>query len=164
MSRRCRWSTFRLANTVEDRTLFQTRAEALDFDWAIWTNDRGLTPEVDPLFLLPGRGQTVTSHWFNWYATGGSHQWEAPTGDELKAYQLYDEIKSTADQKRLVSLMRELIGLNAKNMWYIGTVGELDHVVIVNNRMYNVPEKAVSDWLQKTPGNTWPEQYAMAAR
>ena len=49
-----------------------------------------------------------------------------------------------------------------ENLWYIGTVGDLPHVVIVSNKMRNVPEVAVSDWLQKTPGNTWIEQYFFA--
>ncbi|NPV81572.1 MAG: hypothetical protein HPY52_15140 [Firmicutes bacterium] len=49
--------------------------------------------------------------------------------------------------------------INAENIWNIGLVGGLPHLVIVKNHFRNVPETAISDWLQLTPGNTVPEQY-----
>ena len=45
------------------------------------------------------------------------------------------------------------------NMWNIGIVGGLPYIQIVKNNFRNVPEKAVSDWLLLTPGNTNVEQY-----
>ena len=61
----------RVIVSVLERTLFEERANGLDFEMSPWTNDRGLTPDVDPLFLLPGRGQGVDSPWFRWFVTQG---------------------------------------------------------------------------------------------
>jgi len=49
--------------------------------------------------------------------------------------------------------------LNAENLWVIGTVGDLPQIVIVKNNFRNVPENAIQDYLQLSPGNTFPEQY-----
>ncbi|NLV91891.1 MAG: ABC transporter substrate-binding protein [Firmicutes bacterium] len=152
----------RVVISVIERTLFQERAMALDFEMSAWTNDRGLTPDVEPLLLLPGRGQSVDSPWFNWFYTNGVRGEEPPAGPERRAYDIYAQVKNSSDVDEIAELMRELILLNMENLWYIGTVGDLPHVVIVSNKMRNVPEVAVSDWLQKTPGNTWIEQYFFA--
>lgn len=145
---------------VMERSLFQERAASGSWQWAVWMSDRGLTPEVEPLFLLPGRGQTAYSPWMDWFTTNGARGEAPPEGSpERRAYEIYAQVKATTDRDELVALMRELIRLNVENHWYIGTVGDMPHIVIVKNNFRNVPEMAVSDWLQKTPGNTWPEQY-----
>jgi len=152
----------RVIVSVLERTLFEERANGLDFEMSPWTNDRGLTPDVDPLFLLPGRGQGVDSPWFRWFVTQGRTGEEPPAGPIRQAYDLYGKVKNAADVDEIAGLMQELVKLNNEQLWYIGTVGDLPHIVIISNRMRNVPEVAVSDWLQKTPGNTWPEQYYLA--
>lgn len=145
---------------VMERSLFQERAESGNWEWGVWMSDRGATPEVEPLFLLPGRGQTAYSPWFDWFSTQGRQGEPPPEGSpERLAYDLYARVKATPDQDELIELMKEIIRLNVENLWYIGTVGDMPHIVIVKNDFRNVPEVAVSDWLQKTPGNTWPEQY-----
>lgn len=145
---------------VVERSLHAERSMALDFDLSAWTNDRGLTPDVDPMVLLPGRGQAVNSPWFNWYVTQGKKGEQPPSGPEREAYELYfSKVKNSSDPDDIIKYMREIVRLNMENLWYIGTVGDLPHIVIVKNNFRNVPEVAVSDWLQKTPGNTWPEQY-----
>lgn len=145
---------------VMERSLFQERAASGSWQWAVWMSDRGLTPEVEPLFLLPGRGQTAYSPWMDWFSSNGARGEAPPEGTpERRAYDIYARVRATADPDELVALMQELVQLNVDNLWYIGTVGDMPHIVIVKNNFRNVPEVAVSDWLQKTPGNTWPEQY-----
>ncbi len=152
----------RASVNVVERTLFEERSRGSEFDITAWANDRGLTPDVDPLLLLPGRGQAVESPWFTWFTTLGQRGQAPPDGPEREVYDLYARIKNTSDPDEIAKCMREIVRINMEQLWYIGTVGDLPHIVIVKNNMRNVPEVAVSDWLQKTPGNTWPEQYFFA--
>lgn len=156
------WSDvgIRAVADVVERSLHGQRSGAGDFDYSVWTNDRGLTPDVDPLFLLPGRGQAVQSPWFDWFISMGERGEAPPDGPFREAYDLYAAVLNAEDNEELTELMKELVELNNSQLFYTGVVGDLPHVVIVAGDMYNVPEVAPSDWLQKTPGNTWPEQYS----
>jgi peptide/nickel transport system substrate-binding protein len=71
---------------------------------------------------------------------------------------LYDRIKG-ARPDELPALAQEFFDNFSERLWVIGTVGVLPHVGVVKNNFRNVPEDAVSDWLQLTPGNTNVEQY-----
>ena len=62
-------------------------------------------------------------------------------------------------QRSLPDLAQQFFDNASENLWFIGTVGVLPHVGVVKNNFRNVPENAVSDWLQQTPGNTNIEQY-----
>jgi len=146
----------------ESRDLFSTRAQASELDIGIWTMDRCFTPLVEPLYWLPGMGvgtppNNANEYW-RWYRTGGK-EGEKPSEDIVKVYQLYDKAKGTPNETARTSYAYEIMRLNAKNLWVIGIVGCLPHVGIVKNNFRNVPENAISDWLQLTPGNTAPEQY-----
>jgi peptide/nickel transport system substrate-binding protein len=55
--------------------------------------------------------------------------------------------------------MNEIIGLHARNIWLVGTVGENPSLVIVRTNFRNVPERLVSDNGLMTPGNAEPEQF-----
>ena len=70
----------------------------------------------------------------------------------------YDQIKG-ASPDALPDLATEFFEKSSENLWFIGTVGNLPHVGVLKNNFHNVPEAAISDWLQLTPGNTAPEQY-----
>ncbi len=146
----------------ESRELFSTRAQAGELDIGIWVMDRCFTPLVEPLYWLPGMGggtppNNAIEYW-RWYTTGGK-EGEEPPEDIIKVYQLYDEAKSTTDETTRTNCAHEIMRLNAENLWVIGTVGDLPQIVIVKNNFRNVPENAIQDYLQLSPGNTFPEQY-----
>lgn len=145
----------------EDRSLFNERGMAgAEMDMGVWIMDRCLTPLIEPWFFFPYRGGTPPStaaNWWNWYTSSGEEGEEPPT--EVKAqYALYDQIKG-ASESDLPALAEEFFDRASEECWFIGTVGSLPHVGIVKNNFRNVPENAVSDWLQQTPGNTNVEQY-----
>jgi hypothetical protein len=68
-------------------------------------------------------------------------------------------IKGATSQDELEQYAQEFFDNASEEVWYIGIVGLLPHVGIVKENFRNVPEEAISDWLQQTPGNTMPEQY-----
>lgn len=145
----------------EDRTLFNERGLAgEEMDMGVWIMDRCLTPLIEPWYFYPYRGGTPPStaaQWYLWYESRGA-QGEEPPAEVKAQYELYDTIKG-ASEADLPALAQEFFDRASEEVWYIGTVGALPHVGVVKNNFRNVPEQAVSDWLQQTPGNTNVEQY-----
>jgi peptide/nickel transport system substrate-binding protein len=145
----------------EDRTLFNERGLAgTEMEMGIWIMDRCLTPLIEPWFFFPYLGGTPPStaaQWYTWYTSDGA-EGEEPPAEVQAQYALYDQIKG-ASPADLPELAQQFFDNASENIWFIGTVGVLPHVGIVKNNFRNVPEQAVSDWLQHTPGNTNVEQY-----
>jgi len=145
----------------EDRTLFSQRGTAgEEMDMGVWIMDRCLTPLIEPWSFFPYRGGTPPSTgglWWDWYQSQGAQGEEPPT-EVQDQYALYDQIRG-ASPDTLPALAQQFFDNTSENLWFIGTVGDLPHVGVVKNNFRNVPENAVSDWLQQTPGNTNVEQY-----
>jgi peptide/nickel transport system substrate-binding protein len=120
--------------------------------------DRTFTPLIEPQWFVPGITTNISAAPYNlWLNSGGTQGIEPP--EELKAaYTLYDQIKGASPDK-LPALAEEFFEQSSQNLWFVGVVGNLPHVGVVKNNFRNVPEAAISDWLQLTPGNTAPEQY-----
>jgi len=145
----------------EDRSLFNNRAMAgEEMDMGIWAMDRCFTPLIQPFYYFPYRSGTPPSTaglWYDWYTSGGTEGEEPPEAAK-RQYELYDMIKG-ATPEELPALAEEFFDNASENIWFIGTVGDLPAVGVVKNNFRNVPDSAVSDWLQQTPGNTNIEQY-----
>jgi peptide/nickel transport system substrate-binding protein len=140
----------------EDRTLYYQRA--WERDMGVWAMDRCFTPVVLPQWFMPwAGGQEIAHTWWTWYQTVGE-QGEEPPAEVKEQYALFDQIKGAAPAE-LPALAETLFENAARECWVIGTVGVLPHVGIVKNNFRNVPESAISDILQMTPGNTNVEQY-----
>ena len=88
----------------------------------------------------------------------GGEQGEEPPEEVKRQYELYDRIKGGAPEGS-PPLAEEFFENASQNIWFISLVGVLPHVGVVKNNFRNVPEEAISDWLQLTPGNTNVEQY-----
>ena len=145
----------------EDRTLFSQRGDTgEEMEIGVWIMDRCLTPLIEPWYFYPFKGGTPPStaaQWYTWYNSGGE-QGEEPPAEVKAQYELYDQIKG-ANPTDLPGLATQFFDRASEELWFIGTVGSLPAVGIVKNNFRNVPEHAVSDWLQQTPGNTNVEQY-----
>ena len=146
----------------EARELFSQRADAgLEQDMSVWTMDRSAHPLVQPLYQMPRRTGTPPStaalYWD--YYTSAGEKGEKPPAEIQKAYDLYDACKTAKNDEELTKFATELLDLNAEETWFIGVVGLLPAVGVVNSKLRNVPETSVYDWLALGPGNTYPEQY-----
>jgi peptide/nickel transport system substrate-binding protein len=150
------------------RELLEEHATAMDADIAVWMGDGCLTPFVPwegVGYLMPfavGGGPATAVEWYNWYMTGGESGEEPP--DVVKRqYELYDLIRGAPTTEERTQYAEEFLNIASEECWCIGVVGKLPHVGIVGENFRNVPEDAVSDWQQQTPGNTAPEQYFFKA-
>jgi len=142
----------------EDRSLFTTRGRANEHDVSIWTIDRCATPLGNPHWWHPHTGGYGWAELYaQWYNSRGA-EGEEPPENIKRQFELYDQIRgATPDQ--LPGLAEQYFDNWSDNLWVIGTVGAMPALVVVKNNFRNVPEVAVSDVRQASPGNTNVEQY-----
>ncbi len=144
----------------EARPLLGERvAEGHEVDIGIWTGDKCATPLLWGQWFMPmAAGSWCQAvDWWAWYNTKGA-QGEEPPEEVKRQYDLFDKIHAVPEDER-DQYAEEFFDNASENLWYIGVVGGLPHVGIVKENFRNVPEEAISDWMQLTPGNTEPEQY-----
>lgn len=122
----------------QERSLYTVRAEAGELEVGIWYFDRNAAILSDPGRLL---GTVTDGPWAplygRWYTSGGKAG-EEPRGDLKKIYELWDRVKKALDEEERERLFKEIINLHKKNLWMIGTVGELPQPVVVKNNFRNV--------------------------
>jgi len=142
----------------EARSLRETRMKANEHQVAIWHMDRCanwlLFKPVHMIFGIEGWG----TEYSRWYESGGKAG-EKPAGDIARLYELWDKIKTATTEKERDRLAREVVNLHKKNIWMIGTVGELLCPVVVKNNFRNVPTELIKDSSLRTPGNANPVQF-----
>jgi len=144
------------------RQLFYTRKAALMHHVGVWWPGDELIPVMDPRWFLPYSPESIQAigyaHWFNSDGKAGIE----PTGDIRRCIDLYRDIQQTPDEAEQRRLFKQILDLNRKNLWVIGTIGEVPVVVLARDNFRNVPEVAVYGWVFRSPGNTAPECYCIA--
>ena len=96
---------------------------------------------LTPQFWVPynlGWESTMYPLWTRWIVTDGETGEEPP--DELKQlWALWQEMKITTDMARQVELGKEIVRINAENMYIIGTVALPPHPVVIKDNLGNMP-------------------------
>lgn len=141
-------------NTPE-RSLFEERTTAGEFDIAVWTYDRALRPDVQPRWWVAGPdsgGYHWGPLWNRWYATAGERGEEPP--EEIKLLQeILRQVQTADDFDVAVELMAEATKFHRENLFVIGTVGEGPTWYVAKNNLGNVPERIPIDAVHLSPGN-----------
>ena len=142
-----------------ERTLFYERKAALQHDVGVWTGAAGMHPILGPRWYIPYSTESIHAIGYGqWYQTGG-RQGEEPTGDLLRAMELYDQLKAAVTNEEKRELFDEILRLNMEHLWVIGTLSSPPLLGVVNNNMKNVPETGVYSWIMHSPKNFLPEQF-----
>ncbi|MBT4136944.1 MAG: ABC transporter substrate-binding protein [Candidatus Latescibacteria bacterium] len=145
----------------EARQLFYERKRGGMHDVGVWGGADEQIAVLDPRWLIPFSDESIQAvDYARWYSTDGKRG-EEPTGDIRRVSGLVWEIERTADTDGQIRLMQEILDLNRKNLWVIGTLGEVPTFFLVKNTFRNVPDVAMSGWSFRTPGNTAVECYAI---
>jgi peptide/nickel transport system substrate-binding protein len=157
------WDAIGVRTSVDsmERSLYVQRSATVDPEVGVWSMDRSLTPFSHPYWWVPQTSYSWAPIFGQWYASGGS-QGEKPTGPILELMELYDQIKAVADDNERMRLAHRFFDIHEENVFVIGTVGMVPSTMglgVVANNFRNVPEDAVTDVLQLSPGNTHCEQY-----
>lgn len=127
-----------------DRSLWETRYSGNQLEASAWSLDKSLNPLLNiTWFVLVGSQQWAPA-WGTWIATGGKSGMEPPA-DIKKISQLWEKAKTTTNSDIRDRYLKEIFNIHKKNLWMIGTVGELPQILIVKNNFRNVPEGLISD-------------------
>ena len=157
------WTAVGVQSEVKEeaRQLFYERKKGLLHDVGVWGGADEQIAVLDPRWLVPFSDESVHAvDYARWYRTEKKRGAEPPE-DIRRCIELFWEIEKTIDEDEQIRLMQEIIDLNRKNLWVIGTVGALPSFYLVKNSFRNVPEVAMSGWAFRTPGNTAVECYAI---
>jgi len=144
----------------EARQLYYERRKALIHD-AATAGGEVQNPLLEPRLFVPYNvGSSHAIGFTHWLLTNGKRG-ETPTGDMRRCIELFWQIEETPDEAEQVRLFGEIIELNRKNLWVIGTIGSMPSIMLVHNTFRNVPEVAMASWSVRTPANTAVECYAI---
>ncbi len=143
----------------EDRSLFYTRKATGETEVTIWGGDGGMEVLLEPRWYFPFSAESnYAPLWQLWYNSGGKSG-EEPPEEVKKQMQLYDEILRTVDFDKQKSLMKQILDIDADNLYVIGISTKPPGYGIVKNNFRNVPEEMFSAWLYPDPAPTNPCQY-----
>ncbi|MDE0629983.1 MAG: ABC transporter substrate-binding protein [Caldilineaceae bacterium] len=151
-----------LISTEIDRSLFGQRLSANELDLGVWHSSGEWNPFIEPRSFVPIVNNYALRQYAFYYNSGGKEGFE-PTGDILKAIEIWEEIKTTVDVETQHALFREILELNMENLWQIGVTTAPPQPVIVKNYFRNVPEDGMFDDQPRSPSNTGMEQYFIRA-
>jgi peptide/nickel transport system substrate-binding protein len=152
------------------KTIVQVRERALHFEMRnsndiqteIWNEDTGGfpftgAPKYDPR-TSPGLALAPLVR--TWYATGGKEGVE-PTPELKKIVELIDKAKTVGPDEQ-IAIAKELYALWTEQTYeasIIGLTPMVQGVVVVNDKLHNVPPTLGNDWPLRTPGNSRTETF-----
>lgn len=150
-------------NTPE-RSLFEERTTAGEFEIAVWNYDRALRPDVQPRWWVASStsgGYHWGPLWNSWYATNGERG-EEPPAEIKRLNDILAEVHVSPSFERTKELMAEATAFHRENLFIVGTVGETPSWYVVSNRLRNVPQRVPVDAVHLSPGNAKVYQFFFA--
>lgn len=159
------WTAVGVKTKVKElaRQLFYQRKAALMHDVGVWGGADEQIPILDPRWFMPYSHESIQAIGYSrWFRTDGA-KGEKPPEDIQQVMALYRQIEESMDESEQIRLFQNILDLNRKNLWVIGTVGGMPSLIVVKNTFRNVPEVALTGWSFRSPGNTAVECYAIEA-
>lgn len=152
---------------IRERNAHFTMRDANELQVEIWNEDTTAfpftgNPKIDPrsdpatIFAVESR---------RWYNTAGA-QGKEPAPGIARIVDIIEEAK-TVGVERQIELAQELFRHAVDELYGFGTVGltpMVQGVVVVNDRLMNVPTVVANDWPLRTPGDARPEQFFYKAQ
>lgn len=86
-------------------------------------------------------GDAGWQKWASAWARGEEAEGEGETFEKVQQlHDWFEEVIITSDDARRKEICSNILESQAENLWSIGTIGEVPHAIIVNNKLRNVPE------------------------
>jgi peptide/nickel transport system substrate-binding protein len=152
------------------KTIVQIRERALQFKMRdanelqteIWNEDTSAFPFTGNAKVDVRNNPILTTGplFLQWYQTKGKEGMEPPAPIK-KIVELVDTARTVGPDGQ-VKAAQEIFRIWADQVYEIGTIGltpMIQGVVVVNNRLHNVPKTLGNDWPLRSPGNARPEQF-----
>jgi len=143
-----------------DRTLWNEKAAAAEFDMATWATGTTYNPIIRrDWFACKILGAVYFGYW-TWWTSGGKQGVEPPAELRIKElYELDTQFEATSDMEEWKKIIRKMLEIQKDQMHFIAVSTSAPEIVIVKNKFRNVPDKAMSDLEQQAPGACMPEQF-----
>lgn len=161
----------RIITRERARSLFYTDKAANNFDLNVWSSESDFLPLACPRYFLSFHGESFfAGAWGRWYEKGGLYGNPKATESKLdhpvpeghpmhQSLLLYERAIRTTDQSEQVQLFRGITDIAAENLWNINIATSPPQPVVVDARMRNVPENAMTGYIFHTPANAGIETY-----
>jgi peptide/nickel transport system substrate-binding protein len=146
------WEQLGIKVAVREITpeLQSSRAPGNQIQIGLWTGDKctdALFP-FQPMWFVPYNVAWETTwapQWAWWYRSGGKSGKEPPR-EAKRLLQLWEKMLTTTNEAQRISLGKEILRSQAKNLWTIGTVGLTPKPILVRENLRNIPEKGLYAW------------------
>jgi len=125
---------------VQERTLWEERSMAGNYDAQIWHGDRSWNPHLRPAIWSPRERSPNANHWateWNRYLHSGGAAGEEPPPDVARTEELIRRAQGTVDPDERAEYMAELAEWHKENLPQIGTVGDIPEPMVVQNNLRN---------------------------
>jgi peptide/nickel transport system substrate-binding protein len=144
-----------MEEVVEDRDAFYNRKGANQHDAAIWGGDGGLEVILEPRWYFPFSNESnYAEAWQYWFNDSTDTRAEEPPDIVKQQMDLYNQLRSTADQDGQNALMNQILDIAADQFYAIGIALPANGYGIVKNNMHNVPNTILQAYLYPSPGPT----------
>jgi len=126
------------------------RAPANLMDATIWHGDQA-TDVLFPIyvnFLVPTNpswGKTIWPEWARWLNTNGDSG-EEPPAEIKELHGWWEKLLKEPDEQKRSELAQKILGMQAENLWAIGTVGNAPVPAIADKDLRNVPKDVIYCW------------------
>jgi len=102
------------------------------------------TAEMPPYEIAPALGENYSwPLWGEYEETRGKHGEAVDLPEAKRLLDLYHRWLATADEEEETRIWKEMLAINAQNVFSIGTVTRELQPIVVSKRLRNVPEKAL---------------------
>jgi len=152
-----------------DRDFYQQFMQANDHDMGVWAiggsselySRRNAPIRLRPPWHWPQSAPIGGTQWYNWYESKGQ-EGEEPPEIIQRLYDLVDQwLAEARGTERYLELGREILQINAENVWLIGTIGLVPRAVVLSNDLRNVPGEGAmvsiehGMWRPHLPAQWW---------
>lgn len=149
---------------ISERQLFYKRKAALLHDAGVWWGADEQIPVIDPRWFVPISDESIYGIDYAKYFNTNGKSGSKPPADMQRVLDLNKTIRETPDEAIQRQLFQQITDLNRKNLWVIGTIGQVPSIVVVKDNFRNVPDVAMAGWSFHNPANTATECYAIDAQ
>ena len=146
--------------------IYDRRAE-LDREGSYHVSMNDLDLIIYPLYFRPGAGpmgpfvnspSLGAKDWEDYIRTDGETGTK-PSPEYREAWDLYEQIMAETDDDKRKALAFRLFDNYYANIWSLGLVQGLPRIVMINDRLHNVPADVLEAWPLRTPSNAGMAQW-----
>ncbi|UYO00220.1 MAG: ABC transporter substrate-binding protein [Devosia sp.] len=145
-----------------DRSLYYDKRPGNQFDAQIWEGS-SIDFMQDPRHYLAANPESVWAYrWQAWYNGTMPEIAEEPVDWAKEQMELYNQVRSEADQDRRESLMREILEITKEQFPVIGISLPPNGYYVARNELRNVLEPMLHAYISPTPASYEPYQWYFA--